>query len=362
MAEVFHFSEDPTIAVFEPRPVRVPAQRPPGQDWLNGPLVWAIDAWHAPLYYFPRDCPRILLWKTARTTPDDLDRWWRGDRGRRMQAHVEAAWLERLKTTAIYRYVFAADAFEPLQDVGMWVARRAVRPLAVEPVGDLPAALARVYVELHVLADLLPLKGVWESTLHASGVRLRNAAGWGEPGWPHSRPRTVLRTPRLTLRPFELADAARVVAIQSNWNVTRMLRMAPWPPTLELTGDWLATHIDEWRAGTAHRFAIVHQGALVGCVDVDEIEAGEGSLGYWLGEAAWGRGLASEAARAVIDFAFGPLGLLRLTSGHAADNPASGRVLEKLGFRPAGETEVWSRPRQTLIRQVRYALGRPAAA
>jgi hypothetical protein len=187
MPELFHFSEDPTIEVFEPRPVRVPAERPPGQDWLNGALVWAIDAWHAPMYFFPRDCPRVLLWKLPDTTDADLDRWWRGERGRRMQAHIEAAWLQRLRSATLYRYVFATDPFERLQDVGMYVARVAVRPLAVEPVGDLEAALAAADVELHVLDDLLPLKGVWESSLHASGVRLRNAAGWGGPGWPHTR-------------------------------------------------------------------------------------------------------------------------------------------------------------------------------
>lgn len=175
---LFHFSEDPTIAIFEPRPVRVPAERPPGHDWLNGPLVWAIDAWHEPLYFFPRDCPRVLLWRTAATTAADLDRWWRGDRGWRMQAHIEAAWLDRLRSTAVYRYAFAPDRFERLADAGMCVCRTTVRPLAVEPVGDLLAALARADVELHVMSDLLPLKGVWASSVKASGIRLRNAAGW----------------------------------------------------------------------------------------------------------------------------------------------------------------------------------------
>jgi hypothetical protein len=188
---LFHFSEDPTIERFGPRPVRVPAERPPGRDWLNGPLVWAIDAWHAPMYFFPRDCPRILLWRTPRTTPQDLDHWWRGDRRRRMLAHIEEAWLERLKTTPIYRYRFAADAFENLDDAGMWVSRRAVRALDVEPVGDLIAALEAADVELRVMPHLLSLKGVWESGLHASGVRLRNAQRWGEPGWPHSPPPVV---------------------------------------------------------------------------------------------------------------------------------------------------------------------------
>jgi hypothetical protein len=174
---LFHFSEDPSIEAFEPRPVRVAAARPPGQAWLNGSLVWAIDDRHSPMYFCPRDCPRVLLWKRPDTTEADLDRWWRGGRGRRMQAHIEAAWLERLRTTKIYRYVFAPTAFERLHD-GMCVARETVRPLAVEPVGDLEAALEAADVELHVLEYLLPLKGVWESTLHASGVRLRNAAGW----------------------------------------------------------------------------------------------------------------------------------------------------------------------------------------
>jgi len=183
---LFHFSEDPTIKLFEPRPVRVPAERLPGQAWLNGPLVWAIDGWHAPMYFFPRDCPRILLWRKPSTTDDDVARWWRGDRQRRMLAHIEEAWLGRLRTTPIYRYVFERDPFEDIGDVGMWVSRTTVRPLRVEPVGDLRAALEAADVELRVMPHLLPLKGVWESSLHASGVRLRNAQRWGEPGWPHS--------------------------------------------------------------------------------------------------------------------------------------------------------------------------------
>jgi hypothetical protein len=175
---LFHFSEDPTIEVFEPRPVRVPAERPPGRDWLNGPLVWAIDAWHQPMYFFPRDCPRILLWTTPATTEADLERWWRGERRRRMLAHVEQAWLDRLKTAPIYRYRFASDDFEDLDEAGMWVSRTTVRPLEIEPVGDLLTALEAADAELLVLPNLLSLKGVWQSTVYASGIRLRNAAGW----------------------------------------------------------------------------------------------------------------------------------------------------------------------------------------
>jgi hypothetical protein len=175
---LFHFSEDPTIKRFAPRPVRVPAERGSGRDWLNGPLVWAIDEWHAPMYFFPRDCPRILLWRKPATTDADLKRWWRGHAERRMLAHIEEAWLNRLGTTPIYRYAFERRPFEDIGEVGMWVSRVVVEPVAVEPVGDLLPALQAANVELRVMPDLLPLKGVWDSTLHASGIRLRNAAGW----------------------------------------------------------------------------------------------------------------------------------------------------------------------------------------
>jgi hypothetical protein len=175
---LFHFSEDPHIEVFVPRPVRIPSERGPGREWLNGPLVRAVDGPRSPMYFFPRDCPRILLWRLAHTTDADLERWWGGDRRRRMLAHVEQKWLDLIGSTPIFRYIFPTEPFEDLHDAGMWVSRSTVTPLAVEPVGDLLAALEAADVELRVLPDLTSLRGVWGSTLHASGVRLRNATGW----------------------------------------------------------------------------------------------------------------------------------------------------------------------------------------
>lgn len=176
---LFHFSEDPDIRRFVPRAVRVPSARPPGREWLNGPLVWAIDDWHAPLYLFPRDCPRILVWPTERTTDADRAAWFAG-RPSRMIAHVEEAWRDRLGRAAIYRYEFPLAAFENLHDAGMWVCRVPVEPLGMEVIADLPAALAANDVELRILDSLTPLRDVWSTSLHASGVRLRNAMGWAE--------------------------------------------------------------------------------------------------------------------------------------------------------------------------------------
>jgi hypothetical protein len=174
---LFHFSDAGDIVRFVPRPVLVPSVRPPGRDWLNGPLVWAIDEARQPLYLFPRDCPRILLYPTPTTTPEDRAHWW-GGRTCRMIAHIEWAWFERFRTARLFRYELPLAAFEDLDDAGMWVARGEVEPIGVETLDDLPAALAEQGVELRLMDSLVALRGVWETSLHASGIRLRNAAGW----------------------------------------------------------------------------------------------------------------------------------------------------------------------------------------
>ena len=132
------------------------------------------------MYLFPRDCPRILLWPTPSTTTEDLKLWW-GDRARAAIAHIEWAWFERLKTTAIHRYELPSEAFEDLDEAGMWVCRSSVTPLGMETLTDLPAALRAQGVELRIMESLVPLRGVWDTSLHASGIRLRNAQGWGTP-------------------------------------------------------------------------------------------------------------------------------------------------------------------------------------
>jgi len=112
----------------------------------------------------------------------------------------------------------------------------------------------------------------------------------------------------------------------------------------------------EWEEGTAFRFAVLRDGMLIGCVDIDNIKGEEGSFGYWLDEAFWGRGFATEAGSVVRDVAFGVCRLRTLVAGRNLDNPASGRVLEKLGFRETGTASIWSNSRQCDVVQMRYEL------
>ena len=143
------------------------------------PVVWAIDAWHAPMYFLPRDCPRACFWPGERTSHDDRERWF-GGVDARMVIAVEAAWLDRIRTTTLYRYTMPGATFV-LNDAtaGHYVSREPVVPLGVEPMGDLLAALVDAGVELRVTPKLVELwRRVIASTLEFSGTRLRNAKGW----------------------------------------------------------------------------------------------------------------------------------------------------------------------------------------
>jgi hypothetical protein len=178
---LFHFSEDAYINRFEPRPLRVAAQRPPSMEWLNGSLVWAIDDAHQRLYLFPRECPRIVLWATQETTESDKAAWLGGlDEQTVAVAYVEHAWRQQLERCTLVRYEMPADTFVDTGDAGMWVSRSIVIPCARSHMGNLGNSLAECQTKLVFVESLVPFKSVWQSSINASGIRLRNAAGWRE--------------------------------------------------------------------------------------------------------------------------------------------------------------------------------------
>jgi hypothetical protein len=174
---LYHFSEDGEIPVFEPHVMNAASR---AQTGIDEPLVWAIDEESSPLYFFPRDCPRILYWPTASTTQSDRDLWW-GRTAARMVACIEWDWLDRVRGAHVFRYRVAGDTFSFHGVPGMYVSRAVVAVESVEPVGDLLHALRDANVELRLMRRLTPLRGIWDTSLHASGVRLRHAQDWNEP-------------------------------------------------------------------------------------------------------------------------------------------------------------------------------------
>jgi hypothetical protein len=173
--QLFHFSDAGGIEVFTPRAVKVAAPQTEGREFLNGPLVWAVDDWHAPMYLFPRDCPRVFAWPTDATTPPDRQAF-TAITSCRMVAHIEKRWFDRLSRAKLYRYTLPPDGFEPLDDTdGLWVSREAVTPMAVDRITDIPRALEKAGVELRILPSLQTLQPLRSTSLHVSAIRMGNS-------------------------------------------------------------------------------------------------------------------------------------------------------------------------------------------
>ena len=144
------------------------------------------------------------------------------------------------------------------------------------------------------------------------------------------------RTQRLTLRPGWPEDAPALVTAIAHEAVAFKLSRLPWPYTLADAESWLGTPP---RPGNHAMLIFAHDRdatpELVGGIGLHPHEAAP-EIGYWLTPSAWGRGYATEAGRAAVAIARHALGLPRLLGRHMVDNPASGHVLRKLGFRETG--------------------------
>jgi [ribosomal protein S5]-alanine N-acetyltransferase len=150
-------------------------------------------------------------------------------------------------------------------------------------------------------------------------------------------PRPLLRTPRLLLRPFDLADAERVMHLCSERDIAATTLFIPHPYTLEDARAWLDGHQQTFDSGHGAQFAICRGEDLVGAIGlVIEPSHDRAELGYWIGKPYWGQGSATEAAAAVLRYGFEELKLNRVHAYHYLRNSASGRVLQKIGLKYEG--------------------------
>jgi RimJ/RimL family protein N-acetyltransferase len=144
------------------------------------------------------------------------------------------------------------------------------------------------------------------------------------------------RTERLLLRPGWSQDAAELHRAICDERIVRNLATAPWPYRPADAEAFLAT---ERKASEPSLLIFRCSGGapeLIGGIGFGRKPSGETEFGYWLVRRHWGLGYATEAGRALLATARQGLRVKRLDSAHFLDNPASGRVLEKLGFTPTG--------------------------
>jgi len=151
-----------------------------------------------------------------------------------------------------------------------------------------------------------------------------------------------LTTPRLRLRPTTRKDIPDIVANINNLNVSKWLLVVPYPYRKKHAEEWLESqkkHTKEKpRKDYTFGIELRLEHRIIGGMGIHHIDKRQGTAttGYWLGEDYWRQGYGSEAFEAVLNFAFNKLKLRRLEAEVYVGNPASGKLLEKFGFKREG--------------------------
>ena len=166
----------------------------------------------------------------------------------------------------------------------------------------------------------------------------------------------TIKTQRLLLRPFQRCDAREFARLAGDWAVASMTSDIPHPFDQAQALAWLKPARGEVR------FAIEADGQrLIGGAGFYRRSSGVAELGFWLGKPWWGQGYATEAARAVLAHGIRDRRLPAFSSAHFVDNPASGRVLAKLGFVEVERIAIACTARGYQVDAITYRLERQRA-
>jgi len=166
------------------------------------------------------------------------------------------------------------------------------------------------------------------------------------------------KSERFLMRPPRAKDARQIACCVNYESMARNLARLPHPYTPADALDWIA-YAEKARAqGTEYAFVITHEEAgAIGSVGFNRTRDVAWEIGYWVDRAVHGKGVATEAAAALLAWGEQQFGVTQFTAGHFKDNPASGRVLEKLGFQRVGEKQLYSMARGGKDEAWRYTLG-----
>ena len=148
----------------------------------------------------------------------------------------------------------------------------------------------------------------------------------------------VIETRRLTLRAPQPQDISRIARMANDADIARMTLRMPHPFTTAHAEDFVIQAASQ-NPARANTFVVEHEDhGPVGVIGMFEDQDPMPETGYWIGREYWGRGYATEALEGALIWASRKWKRRAMTAGHFADNPASGRVLEKAGFLYTGET------------------------
>ena len=162
------------------------------------------------------------------------------------------------------------------------------------------------------------------------------------------------RSERLFLRPVWEEDASAIFRGIAEEAIVRNLARAPWPYAMEDAQSFVHLPRDPGQPDFA--ITLPETGEYIGQCGYGPDEDGQLQVGYWLARRHWGKGYATEATRALLDIGR-TLGFGRIVAAHFMDNPASGKVLRKAGFRATGEVRpLFSKARNARHPAARYVI------
>lgn len=149
----------------------------------------------------------------------------------------------------------------------------------------------------------------------------------------------IIKTERLILRPFNLSDENEVQRLAGNIAIAEMTLNIPYPYKDGIAGEWIKTHKEKYEEGKMLNLAITDRtnNYLIGAIGLSiKKEYDIGELGYWIGKPYWNKGYCTEAAEVILDYGFKKMHLNRIYATHLKKNPASGKVMKKIGMKKEG--------------------------
>jgi len=149
----------------------------------------------------------------------------------------------------------------------------------------------------------------------------------------------IITTDRLILRLFQTSDATTVTKLCNNYNIYKNTLYLPYPYSLNDALSWIERHYDNFLADNSYEFAITDKqtNEVLGAIALSNNKGlNQGEIAYWVGEPYWGNGYATEAAQSVLQFAFEEKKLHKVFARYFSSNPASGKVMEKIGMKKEG--------------------------
>jgi len=149
----------------------------------------------------------------------------------------------------------------------------------------------------------------------------------------------MITTKRLVLRLFQTSDAETVATLCNNYNIYKSTMYLPFPYSIDDALSWIEFHYDNLIEDFSYEFAVTDKetGELYGSIGLsNNIDFNQGEIAYWIGEPYWGKGYATEAAQAILQFAFEEKKLHKVFARYFSSNPASGKVMEKIGMNQEG--------------------------